>query len=172
MALEIERKYLIDPKKFDKNECIKTHIIQGYLKNSDNLVVRVRIEKYNGVNVWEHSWEEAYLTIKTKQVGITRNEYEYEIPVSDAKKMLKLCGNKIVEKNRYLYFDLIGKNELTIVVDEYLRKNKGLWTAEVEYPNKKVKTLVPEFAIKDITKDNRYKNNNLAINPYSNWKNK
>lgn len=172
MALEIERKYLVDKDKFDKSDCLKTHIIQGYLKNSDDLIVRVRIETYKEDNGFKYSSKKGYITIKTKQIGITRNEYEYEIPVSDAKKMLKLCGNKIVEKNRYLYFDLIGKNELTIVVDEYLRKNKGLWTAEVEYPNKKVKTLVPEFAIKDITKDNRYKNNNLAINPYSNWKNK
>ena len=90
MAKEIERKFLVNAEKikfveFDGGE----KIIQGYLSLEPEKTVRVRLKDNSG-----------FLTIKGKNVGITRNEFEYKIPVEDARELLKMCEPNVLEKVR------------------------------------------------------------------------
>ena len=88
MALEIERKFLVDKRKLHKLNFFSEELIeQGYL--SQNPTVRVRMTETQG-----------FLTIKSSTKGISRQEFEYEIPVSDAEELLKLCGRKVLRKYR------------------------------------------------------------------------
>ena len=91
MALEIERKYLIDLGKIGTLEN-GIRIKQGYLSTDKNAVVRVRVKN-----------DKAYLTIKGANNGISRLEFEYEIPFDEANEMLdNLCKKPVIDKTRYI----------------------------------------------------------------------
>ena len=149
MPLEIERKYLVcgEPWK-DLNG---TYMEQGYLAKNE-ATVRVRI-----------SAETAWLTIKGHTKGITRLEYEYEIPINEAKEMLEMfCGLNKISKTRYK-IDFKG---LTWEVDVFEGSNKGLVVAEVELESEDIKIELPEWAGKDVTHDPRFRNSSLLENPW------
>ena len=110
-------------------------------------------------------------------MGLVRHEFEYPIPVEDAETILDtMCGN-LVEKNRYR----IPAKEPGLVwdVDEYFGANAPLVTAEIELPDEKTVVELPDentvVALPDwigleVTNDHRYKNNNLAVHPFSEWR--
>ena len=117
MALEIERKYLIDLEKIGTLEN-GVRIKQGYLSTNKDAVVRVRVKN-----------DKAYLTIKGSTSGIARLEFEYEIPLNEANEMLeKLCQKPVIDKTRYL----IKHDIHTWEVDIFYGDNEGLVVAEVE----------------------------------------
>ena len=109
MPVEIERKYLVIGDKWKQGKPVR--ICQGYLNREKERTVRVRI-----------SGEKAFLTIKGVNIGATRAEYEYEIPVSHAEELLKICDGPVLEKNRYA----VDCNGLIWEVDEFLGENEGL----------------------------------------------
>jgi adenylate cyclase len=154
MALEIERKFIIDINKLEKLEN-GYDIKQGYIQTKDKTAVRVRVKG-----------DEGFLTIKGENVGATRLEYEYPIPVVDANEMLdKLCGKPIIDKTRYL----IQYKKHTWEIDIFHKENDGLIVAEVELESEDEIVELPEWIVKEVTDDSRYYNSNLLEHPYSHW---
>ncbi|MEZ4693672.1 MAG: CYTH domain-containing protein [Aliarcobacter sp.] len=155
MALEIERKYLVDLEKLGilKNG---NRIKQGYLSTNKDAVVRVRVKN-----------DKAYLTIKGSNIGATRLEFEYEIEVVEANEMLdKLCQKPVIDKTRYL----IDYENHTFELDIFYGDNDGLVVAEVELLDENETIKLPSWIKEEVTSDERYYNSNLMKNPYKNWK--
>ncbi len=154
MALEIERKYLLKNDDWPK-ENGKLYM-QGYLCNDTERVVRVRVADERG-----------YLTIKGENSGAVRMEYEYEIPLHEAKEMLeKLCMKPIITKYRYK----IPYKGFVWEVDRFLGENEGLTIAEVELEDAHQSVPLPEWVGEEVTGDPRYYNANLVRHPFSHWK--
>ena len=154
MAIEIERKYLVVG---DEWRQLGTggEFRQGYLSTVKERTVRVRVIGNQG-----------FLTVKGITVGATRTEYEYEIPVDDARAMLAdLCEQPVIEKIRYA----IDWEGLTWEIDEFLGVNSGLVVAEVELEDADREIDLPEWVGEDVTEDPRYFNSNLVARPYSTW---
>ena len=131
MAYEIERKFLVkgDFKQFAVSS---TYIVQGYIYFDKEKSVRVRIRGDKG-----------FITVKSS-VGdskVTRNEWEYEIPASEANEMLRLCGENVIEKTRYV----VNIKNLTVEVDEFYGENEGLLLAEIELINESQQFEKPDF---------------------------
>ena len=154
MGKEIERKFLVVGNQFKKS-AKGIFCRQGYLCFENENTFRVRMIGDN-----------AFLTIKSKSKGISRLEFEYEIPFNEAVEMLaKLC-NKQIEKLRYT----IEFEGLFWEVDEFLGKNKGLIIAEIELESEDQFFKKPSWIGKEVSYDIRFQNSQLAINPYENWK--
>jgi adenylate cyclase len=109
--------------------------------------------------------KKARLTVKGPPKGISRDEFEYDIPVEDARKMLDFCGGHVVEKNRYI--EQVGDH--TWEVDEFLGRNKGLWLAEIELSDEDEPFERPDWAVREVSEDKKYKNSYLARHPFETW---
>lgn len=154
MGQEIERKFLV--KDHSWRAGAGTRIRQGYLRNQGEGVVRVRIKG-----------ERAYLTIKGNTTGITRLEFEYEIPAGDADQILdELCMKPLIEKLRYEVYMGGFKWE----IDEFLGENSGLVVAEIELEDETQEFTKPDWLGEEVSDDFRYHNANLVNYPYSKWK--
>ena len=154
--VEIERKFLVTSLDF-KNECFaKTAIAQGYLNSNPNRTVRVRIKDKKG-----------YLTIKGigNESGLSRFEWEKEIPVEEAKILLNLCEKGVIDKTRYE----VNSGKHTIEVDEFHGENQGLIIAEIELQNENESIVKPNWLGKEVTGDERYYNAFLSKNPFKTW---
>ncbi|WP_081102140.1 CYTH domain-containing protein [Leptospira santarosai] len=153
--MEIERKFLVINQEYKKLSLPET-IVQGYLNSDKNRTVRVRIQGST-----------AKLTVKSSTVGISREEFEYEIPVSDARIMLDdLCEKPVIEKNRYTV-DFQGS---IWEVDEFLGENKGLVIAEIELESPDSEFYKPDWVGDEVSYDHRYFNSSLIKTPFRNWK--
>lgn len=154
MAVEIERKFLI---KDDRWRGLGTACLyrQGYLPTQNYTTVRIRIVGDRG-----------YLTIKGKNDGMARLEFEYAIPLGEAEQMLDLlCQPPLIEKYRYR-IEYGGK---FWEVDEFLGANQGLILAEVELNSVTEAVELPPWIGQEVTGDPRYYNVNLGQHPYSDW---
>jgi CYTH domain-containing protein len=110
--------------------------------------------------------DRGYVTIKGKTSGISRDEYEYEIPFGDASEILdNLCIQPLIEKTRYR----IPFKGHTFEVDEFTGANRGLTIAEVELKSADEKIELPDWIDRDVSDDPRYFNSNLAQKPFSTW---
>jgi len=155
MAREIERKFLVKNDSW-KNGRPGLPCRQGYLVTGEDITVRVRI-----------LGNEGYLTIKGRTEGISRDEFEYRIPVADAEAMLgSMSRGGTVEKIRYH----VEANGFVWDVDEFLGGNNGLVLAEVELENEDQQPELPDWLGQEVTGEVRYYNAYLAGNPYSTWK--
>ena len=155
MAIEIERKFLVVNDSWRSLGLGKVYK-QGYIATADNITtIRVRI-----------IGEEAYLTIKSKTEGISRNEFEYPIRLEDAQMILEsLCDRPLIEKIRYK----INYDNLLWEIDEFQGENQGLIIAEVELENENQTINLPEWVGEEVSHDPRYYNVNLTKNPYQTW---
>ncbi|NRA21551.1 MAG: CYTH domain-containing protein [Oceanospirillaceae bacterium] len=154
MATEIERKFLIDLTKIGPLEG-GTYIKQGYIATADKTVVRARL-----------AGNKAYLTLKGENKGITRAEFEYEIPVADARQiMTELCHGPMVEKTRYL----IVFSGHTWEVDIFHGDNDGLVVAEIELENEDESFELPAWVTTEVSGDAKYYNASLLDNPFKRW---
>ena len=155
MGMEIERKFRVQDDSWRKQADAGTRFRQGYLSGSKKASVRVRIEG-----------ERANLNIKSSTLGITRSEYEYEIPLKEAEELLKeLCEKPLIEKTRY-YLTFAGK---LWEVDVFAGDNEGLVVAEVELPSEDAIFEVPPWAGEEVSHDKRYYNVCLVKHPYKDW---
>ena len=146
LAIEIERKFLVDAKKLSGVKfSTEEKISQGYL--SSNPTVRVRLKGNRG-----------WLTIKTSTVGITRQEFEYEIPPEDAEQLLKICGAQVLKKYRRTLEYGGHKWE----VDFFCGRHKGLILAEVELESADEPVELPAWISKEVSRDPQYYNSNLV----------
>ena len=156
--IEIERKFLVKANDFKAEAFKKTRIVQGFLNTDPHRTVRIRI---NG--------EQAFITVKglSNRTGLSRFEWEKEIPVNEAEALLDLCEPGIIEKVRYL----VKINNHTFEVDEFLGENQGLIIAEVELKDENESFTKPYWVGPEVTGDARYYNSQLSKDPYINWKN-
>ncbi len=155
MPTEIERKFLVNADKWA--DVIKdTHSIeQGYIVNTVKKTVRVRIYDDKG-----------FITIKGKTKDITRPEFEYEIPLQDAKCLLSNFCNATIKKLRHK----VNYRNNTWEVDEFLEANKGLLVAEIELETAGQKFDSPEWLNEEVSHDKRYYNAYLVRHPFTRWK--
>ena len=154
MGVEIERKFLLQG---DAWRGLGQAVLlrQGYLSSARERVVRVRIEG-----------EQAMLTIKGANVGATRGEWEYPIPLADAVELLDgLCEQPLIEKVR-LRIEHAG---MVWEVDEFLGANAGLVVAEIELASEDQPFEKPEWIGTEVSGDARYYNANLIRHPFSQW---
>ena len=155
MSLEIERKFLVRGE-FRKNVTEATEIVQGYLSSSPGRTVRVRIRD-----------EKGYITVKGKagESGIDRFEWEKEIPVDDARELLKLCEPYPVEKTRYL----VPSGAHLFEVDVFHGENSGLVMAEIELGSADEAFEKPPWLGEEVSGDPRFYNSSLSAKPFSCW---
>ena len=156
MAQEIERKYLVLDNSFKHEAFSKSHIQQGYICSERGRTVRVRIRD-----------SRAYITIKGPSTdnGLTRYEFEQEIPLVDAEQLMQLCEPGIIDKTRWL----VKSGDHTFEVDEFHGDNDGLIVAEVELRDATDVVEIPHFIGKEVTGDRRYYNSQLRQHPFKLW---
>lgn len=154
MAIEIERKFLVKNNEWRTQTNNKYIIKQGYLSVDIKRSVRVRIKNKQG-----------FITIKGITHHISRTEFEYEIPLNDAEKMMALCQPFIIEKIRH---EVVWKENIW-EIDEFYGKNKGLIIAELELESEQQRFKLPNWAGKEVSNDTQYYNVNLIQTPYSKW---
>jgi len=155
MGVEIERKFLVDHEKWQLVKKPKgTHYRQGYLVNSDNHTIRIRVTDKQG-----------YITFKGATKGITRTEFEYKIPREDGIELLESFSAREVEKIRYR-IRFSGK---LWEVDEFLGDNAGLIIAEIELRDENDKFKKPDWVRGEVSDEKKYYNSNLSVNPYKKW---
>lgn len=175
MGKEIERKFLIKSDAY-RQLATGTYYRQGYIPTVNGMTVRIRI-----------AGERAFTTFKDHAVGLTRHEFEYEIPVADAQQMLTLmCEQPQIEKHRYVIpiencTDATGHpctatlpdgtpvEGLHWEVDEFHGDNEGLIVAELEVPSEEVHFTLPAWIGQEVTGDHRYYNSQLCKVPYNKW---
>lgn len=156
-GLEIERKFLVRKKggEYKKAAFSVSHIKQGYIP-ADGATVRIRVRD-----------EQAFLTIKSRSLngGLTRYEFEIEIPYADADDLLKLCRGGFIDKRRYL----VNSGSHVFEVDEFHGPNEGLVVAEVELVSEDEPYAKPAFIGPEVTGDRRFRNSSLLSFPYALW---
>lgn len=155
MAEEIERKFLVIDESWKKNVIRTVHIIQGYLANTDRGSMRVRI-----------SGDQASLNIKSMTLGISRTEYEYSLPLVDARDLIgNFCMLPVIEKQRH-YVEVGGH---TWEIDVFENENQGLVIAEIELTDPGETFKKPAWTGKEVSDDPRYYNVSLVLYPYQQW---
>ncbi|WP_039912612.1 CYTH domain-containing protein [Cellvibrio mixtus] len=152
MAIEIERKFLVHGDAW--RDAPAVYYSQGYLSRAKERTVRVRI-----------AGEAAFLTIKGISTGATRAEFEYPIPVWDARELLAMCEQPLIEK----YRRKIPYEGFIWEVDEFLGENTGLVIAEIELTAEDAVFNKPVWVGVEVTSDTRYYNSSLAAHPFSRW---
>jgi len=152
MGKEIERKYLIKDDGWRAVEAV--YYCQGYLSVRPDTTVRVRI-----------AGNKAVLTIKGEREGISRDEWEYSIPVEEAAEMMKLCRTAPVIKNRRK----VRFGGFIWEIDEFFGENEGLILAEIELKCEEQVFPLPDWIGEEVTDDPKYYNSNLSENPYKSW---
>lgn len=155
MAREIERKFLVMDDSWKKNVSHSVHIIQAYLANTERGSIRIRI-----------SGERAQLNIKSMTLGISRTEYDYPIPLDDARHLIRdFCMQPSIEKQRH-YLDVGGH---TWEIDVFEKENSGLIVAEIELGDPDEAFIKPGWAGIEVSDDPRYYNVSLVENPFRDW---
>ena len=161
MAIEIERKFLPASEAWRGQVERSIRMAQGYLNPAsavrDGLQqtsIRVRI-----------AGDEAWLNIKSRELGAQRQEFEYAIPVADAEALLALCVGGRVEKLRHH----VHHGGHLWEVDEFLGDNVGLIVAEIELSAPDEAFARPDWLGLEVTDQARYYNLNLSERPWSGW---
>jgi adenylate cyclase len=155
MPQEIERKFLVSGE-FKHFASKSYQIAQGYLSSVPGRTVRIRTKGDKG-----------YITIKGKssESGLSRYEWEKEIPLNEAQELMQLCETGIIDKTRY---EVIYENQ-TFEVDLFLGENEGLILAEIELETEATVFSKPDWLGEEVTGDKRYYNSNLTQNPFQQW---
>lgn len=155
--IEIERKFLVKSDAFKTEAFKSTRIIQGYLNSNKQRAVRVRIKGELG-----------YLTIKgeSSKSGLSRFEWEKEIPEIEASSLMELCEPGVIDKIRYE----VKSGKHIFEVDEFLGENEGLIIAEVELENENEAFEIPKWLGDEVSGQIKYYNSQLSKQPYNKWK--
>lgn len=148
MAKEIERKFIVSDTSFRAMASASYDIRQCYLSDNPDATVRLRVRG-----------RQAFITVKGRNKGAVRDEWEYEIPLSDALEMAeRLCGGWAIEKTRHI----VEYGGHRWEVDEFRGRHEGLVLAEVELPAADTPVEIPPFVAEEVTSDPRYYNSMLA----------
>jgi len=154
--VEIERKFLVTSELFKKEAFVQNRIAQGYLSSVPGRTVRVRIKGDMG-----------FLTIKgaSNETGLSRFEWEKEIPLLEAQALLQLCEEGVIDKTRFE----VKMGRHVFEIDEFYGENEGLIMAEIELESENETFEKPSWLGKEVTNDNRYYNSYLSKNPFKKW---
>lgn len=154
--IEIERKFLVKSDAFKNEARSKTRLIQGFLNTHKERTVRVRIKGKQG-----------YVTVKGKSTdnGLSRFEWEMEIPKENAEALLELCEPIVINKMRYE----INVGTHVFEVDEFFGENEGLIVAEVELISENETIIKPDWLGEEVTGQIKYYNSQLSKHPYKTW---
>jgi adenylate cyclase len=155
VAIEIERKFLLASDRWRAAVTNSVEIVQGYIAESDTSSVRVRIAGENGS-----------LNIKGPTLGITRKEYEYDLPLADAREILsEFCAARVITKTRH---HAEHKGHIW-EIDEFAGRNAGLIVAEIELSSENEVFDRPGWLGDEVSGDPRYYNVCLVEQPYGSW---
>lgn len=147
MGKEIERKFLVKDNSFIGMATDRKDIMQGYLSVNPDATVRVRV-----------AGEKAFITVKGRNSGAVRDEWEYPLPLADAREMLKRCCSGCIFKTRYI----VPFDARVWEVDVFAGRLAGLIVAEVELDSADAAVTLPPFAGREVTDDARYYNSVLS----------
>lgn len=150
---EIERKFLVVDDSFRSLTTTHYDIIQGYISREHGRSIRIRLRTAADGS------QQAFLTIKTRLESFTRFEWEKPISVEDFRALLPLCGNRIIDKTRYIL--PAEPASLKWEIDEFRSPNAGLIMAEIELPAEDTPFSRPTFIGEEVTHDPRYYNANM-----------
>ena len=153
MAIEIERKFLLKSDAWREQVQKSQRMQQAYLGGT-NCSTRVRIAGL-----------EAFLNIKSRELGVQRQEFEYPLPLSDAQALMLLAENAGIDKTRHY----IKIDSYTFEIDEFLGANLGLIVAELELAEAHADYPKPEWLGAEVTDDACYYNSNLVDRPFLSW---
>lgn len=157
MNLEIERKFLVLDDSYRQQAVKSIRMKQGYIASDAGRTVRVRITDECG-----------FLTVKGPSTdGISRLEWEREIPLADAEELFLFCKDGIIDKRRHIVPADGGRKW---EVDEFYGENAGLTVAEIELDSPDMPFDRPAWLGEEVTGDRRYYNSHLCEHPYSTWK--
>lgn len=153
---EIERKFLVISNAFKEESFSEKRIVQAYLNSNPERAVRIRIKE-----------DKAFLTIKGKgnASGMTRLEWETEIAVADAEKLVQICEEGIIDKIRYEV--KVGRHVFEI--DVFSGENEGLIMAEIELKSEDETFEKPFWLGPEVTNDERFYNAYLSKKPFKSW---
>ncbi len=161
MGIEIERKFLVTGDGWRAAAHAVIPMAQGYINDqaamdsgAQKASVRVRIQG-----------DAAYLNLKSRELGHTRQEFDYPVPVEDARALLTLCVGGLIDKRRHL----VNHGGLLWEVDEFFGDNAGLVVAEVELTSADQVFDKPEWAGAEVTDELRYYSLALASRPFAQW---
>lgn len=154
MPKEIERKFLIANEGWKAGVQRSSFFAQGYLSYDPERTVRVRETDTQG-----------FLTIKGLTVGLSRDEFEYEIPKDEAAALLMMCEHPPIQKRRYF----VEHEGHLWEVDVFEGANEGLEVAEIELSREDEEFVRPEWLGEEVSGDRRYSNSSLSLVPYRNW---
>jgi adenylate cyclase len=146
MALEIERKFLVNGEQYKNIATDWVEVSQFYLSLDPERTVRVRIKGEHG-----------FITVKGRNNGCMRKEWEYEVPVEEAREMMQICEAGISKRRWIVPFE-----GLIWEVDEFKGRLEGLVLAEVELPSADTVVSLPPFVGREVTGDPAYYNSNLT----------
>ena len=150
---EIERKFLLRDDSWRSLVINRYDIIQGYVCREPGKTVRLRLRTE------ADGRQQAFLTFKYKLASFTRFEWEREISADDFRALLPMCGNRIIDKTRYI---LPAENGMKWEIDEFRQPNPGLVLAEIELPSEDTDFVRPPFLADEVTHDPRYYNANMV----------
>ena len=161
VAIEIERKFRVVDEAWRSGVVKSVRMAQGYINDMaalrearQNASVRVRI-----------AGDQAFLNLKSRELGRSRQEFDYAVPVADAQALLALCVGGLIDKVRHY----IPQGDLTWEVDEFAGDNAGLVVAELELPTVDHVFARPAWLGREVTEEQRFYNLALAERPYSRW---
>jgi adenylate cyclase len=154
MGIEIERKFLVTNDEWKQRVTRSAQMRQGYLGNTGKASVRIRV-----------AGEQAWISIKSANPGMTRMEFEYSVPAAEGREMLGLSQQDLLEKTRYW----VQEGAHTWEVDVFGGANLGLVTAELELQSEQEAFDTPSWLGREVTGEICYYNNQLARHPFSLW---
>jgi adenylate cyclase len=154
MPREIERKFLLTSDAWRSQARESRAMSQGYLASGGRVSVRVRV-----------AGAEAWLNIKAGGLVFSRQEYEYSIPLDEARELLALAEGPLIEKTRH-FVEHAGK---TFEIDEFRGENEGLVVAELELDREDEPFARPPWLGVEVTQHRRYYNVCLVTYPYRAW---
>jgi len=148
MAMEIERKFKLKYPAILEGHA-GSYFLQAYLAKGA-VLVRVRVSN-----------DKAWLTLKGQPVSsLSRLEWEYDIPVADAKEMATQAGAYALEKTRFL----VAHGDHTFEVDQYHGGLDGLYSVEVEIDSESTPLSLPDWVGEEVTGNKAWDNESLARN--------
>lgn len=161
MAVEIERKFLLANDDWRAGVEHSESMAQGYLVGAQALrdgsakaSVRARL-------VGDQAW----LNIKAATRGISRTEFDYPIPLEDARTLLDSLCDGVLEKVRHH----VRVDGVLFEIDEFGGANDGLIVAEVELPAEDAPFPRPSWLGREVSDLARYYNVNLIAHPFRDW---
>ena len=154
--IEIERKFLVSSLEFKREAFKHFRIIQGFLNTDPERTVRVRLKDQKG-----------YLTVKgpSSEDGLSRFEWEQDISEDDARALLDLCVQSVIDKTRYE----VQSGNHVFEVDVFGGRNEGLILAEVELKSEDEEFISPDWLGEEVTGIPKYYNSQLSIEPFKTW---